>query len=343
MTSSTGAGLRVLAGGTFDRFHDGHKALLARAVSLAKGSPVIVGVTSDAFMRNLKFHAIETYEARAASVAGFVRSVGGKAEIIELNDRFGPALHEPAGSILCVSDETYASGLELNRLRKKAGRKALGIDRVPMVTGSDFLRISSTRIREGLIDFKGRRKKPVVVRVGSKNPVKILGARQACKSLFGAGFRVVPTGAKSGIPEQPFGHDITLQGAKNRAMNAYKSGKCDYGIGLESGLVRLGKMHFDVQFCAVYEPDSGFSIGHSMGFNIPDSVVERIRREGTSLGDVMSELSGIEKIGNGGGAIYHLSGGRLHRAEMVRESLLCAMIPRIARYASLPGNKKIKK
>lgn len=340
MTRESGPGHRVLAGGTFDSFHDGHKALLARSAQLACGRELVIGVTSDSLVKTLKLHAIEPYNKRARAVATFLAKLGTKAEIVPLEGRFGPSLLEPAGSILCVSDETYASGLELNRLRKRKGMKPLEIDKVPMVIGSDFLRISSTRIRAGLIDYNGRRKKPVIVRVGSKNPVKIQGARQACKSLFGSHFKVIAVNAKSGIPEQPFGHDITLKGAKNRAMNAYKSGACDYGIGLESGLVKLGKMHFDVQFCAVYEPDLGFSIGHSMGFNVPEFVVERIRREETSLGDVMSELSGIEKIGNGGGAIYHMSGGRLHRSEMVRESFLCAMIPRIARYSSLHGKKK---
>ncbi len=340
MKSGAKPGSRILAGGTFDRFHDGHKALLSRAAQLAAGKRLVIGVTSGLLAREFKLHSIEPYRKRAGSVRRFVSNLGKKAEIVPLDDRFGPALHEPAGSILCVSDETYSSALELNKIRKRKGLKQLEIDRVPMVIGSDFLRISSTRIRAGLIDWKGRRTKPVVVRLGSKNPVKIQGARQASRALFGSKFKVVPASAKSGIPEQPFGHDMTLRGAKNRALNAYKSGKCDYGVGLESGLVRLGRLHFDVQFCAVYEPDFGFSIGHSMGFHVPDYVIRRIRKENSSLGDIMSKLSGIEKIGNGGGAIYHLSGGRLHRGEMVRESFLCAMIPRIARYADWAGKSK---
>ncbi|HQT45191.1 MAG TPA: inosine/xanthosine triphosphatase, partial [Candidatus Micrarchaeota archaeon] len=255
------------------------------------------------------------YQARAAAVRRFAKAHGGKAVIVELNDRFGPAVSEPAGATLCVSDETYKSGLELNAARGKAGRKPLKIDRVPMVIGGDFLRISSTRVWSGAIGRNGRRKTPVIVRVGSQNPVKLSGAKEACMSLFGRNFRVFGSDVKSGIPEQPFGHDMTLRGAKNRAKRAYEGGKCDYGVGFESGLVKLGKLHFDVQFCAVYEPDFGFSIGHSMGFHVPGPVIDRIRREGVSLGDVMSDLSGIENIGNGGGAIYLLSGGRLHRSE----------------------------
>lgn len=339
MASNSKAVPRILLGGTFDSFHKGHAALLSRAITLARGKAVLVGVTSDKFMRGFKLHKIQPYHARAEAVRRFARSHGGKALIVELNDRFGPAIYKPAGATLCVSDETYKSALVLNAARKRAGRKPLKIDRVPMVIGEDFLRISSTRVWSGAIDKNGRRKTPVIVRVGSQNPVKLAGAREASASLFGKKFRVFGSDVKSGVAEQPFGHDMTLRGAKNRAKRAYDGGKCDYGVGFESGLVKLGQLHFDVQFCAVYEPDFGFSLGHSMGFHVPAPVIERIRNEGVSLGDIMSELSGIEKIGNGGGAIYHLSGGRLHRSEMVRESFLCAMIPRIARYAEWKNRK----
>ncbi len=327
----------VLCGGTFDSFHSGHKALLEVSFLLAKKmrAHLCVGVTSSTYAKKSKLHNIETYQKRRGHVEIFLHRLGSDYEIVELNDQFGPAKNAPSGSIICVSAETRNSIKALNKIRQKLGFGQLDMAVVPMVLSEDFLRISTSRVRSGAISADGKRLKPIIISVGSKNPVKLQGATQACKSLFGSKFRVLGADVKSGIPDQPFGHDVTLKGAKNRAKRAYDAGICDYGVGFESGLVSLGKMHFDVQFCAVYEPDFGFSIGHSMGFNVPDSVIKKIRREGLTLGDVMSELSGIEKIGNGGGAIYHLSGGRLHRSEMVRESLLCAMIPRIAKYDSI--------
>ena len=39
--------VRIAVGGTFDPLHDGHKALLKKAVELSRGGELVVGLTSD--------------------------------------------------------------------------------------------------------------------------------------------------------------------------------------------------------------------------------------------------------------------------------------------------------
>ena len=58
---------KVAVGGTFDKFHDGHKKLLSTAFEL--GDEIEIGVTSDAF-GGLKGN-IDSCKERMASVKSF--------------------------------------------------------------------------------------------------------------------------------------------------------------------------------------------------------------------------------------------------------------------------------
>ena len=79
------------------------------------------------------------------------------------------------------------------------------------------------------------------VAVGSKNPVKINAVRNVLLNIY---FEVNVTGVDvdSEVPPQPFGKDETIQGAVNRAKNAY-SNDFDLSIGIESGLMEIWKFN----------------------------------------------------------------------------------------------------
>nr|BAL59131.1 hypothetical protein HGMM_OP3C286 [Candidatus Acetothermum autotrophicum] len=47
------------------------------------------------------------------------------------------------------------------------------------------------------------------------------------------------------------------------------------------------------------------------------------------MGDVMSELAGIEKLGHKIGAIGYLSKGVLTREQLTEQAVLMALIPRL--------------
>ncbi|VVC02286.1 Non-canonical purine NTP phosphatase [uncultured archaeon] len=100
---------------------------------------------------------------------------------------------------------------------------------------------------------------------------------------------------------------------------------------MESGLFCLDeKTHMDITICCVYDGERE-SFGTSMGFLIPEYIVERIQRMKTDLSAAMEEIAGIEKIGRREGALGYFSCNALKRREQVESCVACAFVPRIAR------------
>ena len=56
--------------------------------------------------------------------------------------------------------------------------------------------------------------------VGSKNPVKLNATRNILERIF-SDLTITATDVDSEIPDQPFGLDQTIEGAINRAKNAF--------------------------------------------------------------------------------------------------------------------------
>lgn len=148
---------RVAVGGTFDRFHRGHEAILGKAFDL--GDHVLIGVTAEEMLgRKRAGHQIEGLEARRKAVEGFLSSSGldVRAEIIVLTDAAGPTATDPAIEALVVSPETEPVALGINEERQSNGLPPMDIVTIEFVMADDSVRISSTRIREGVIDREGR-------------------------------------------------------------------------------------------------------------------------------------------------------------------------------------------
>lgn len=78
----------------------------------------------------------------------------------------------------------------------------------------------------------------VVVIVASKNPVKIGATRDGFSRMFPtATLDVRALSVPSGVPDQPFTDEETLQGALNRARNAREAEPdADFWVGLEGGV-----------------------------------------------------------------------------------------------------------
>ena len=145
---------RVAVGGTFDPLHDGHKALLMKAVELSRRGVLLVGLTSDEMAKN-KAHDVSDYRSRYDTVMRFIQKQGIAPVIVKLDDPYGPTITEDF-DILVVSPETHPVGLKINKIR---GEKKLGqieIVLVDYVLADDGLPISSTRIKRGEIDEHGR-------------------------------------------------------------------------------------------------------------------------------------------------------------------------------------------
>ena len=144
-------------GGTFDEFHKGHRSILKKAFEV--GEKVIVGLCTDEFVKKLnKPHTVDPYEVRLKNLKRFLEENGllERAEIIPLNDPYGPTINDRGIEVLVVSEETAPTAYKINEFRKRRGLKPLEIIIVNMVLAEDEKTISTTRIRKGEIDREGR-------------------------------------------------------------------------------------------------------------------------------------------------------------------------------------------
>lgn len=145
----------VATGGTFDEIHAGHVALLSKALEV--GDKVIIGVTSDEFVRGKK-KINHDFSRRVANLKETIRKEFGGVnyEIAKLDNEFGPAVTTGNVGALVASAETQEKGSKLNEIRRKNGLAPAQIIVVPLIKAEDGKPISSTRIRAGEIDRNGK-------------------------------------------------------------------------------------------------------------------------------------------------------------------------------------------
>ncbi len=163
------------------------------------------------------------------------------------------------------------------------------------------------------------------VAVGSSNPVKVEGVKIAFQQFF-EDVVVEARSVNSGVSDQPFNAE-TVKGAMNRAFNAY-SEDLDFSVGIEAGLFSLKDAitgYLDIQVAAIYN-GSCTTIGFGPGFEYPSTVIKEVLR-GKEVGDVMSQLTGIERLGEKQGAIGYLTKGLITRSWLTSIAVTMALIP----------------
>ena len=73
---------KVALGGTFDRFHEGHRKLIEKAFEI--GQEVLIGITSDEFAGSKG--NIEPCKVRISKLKSILNKFGGKYYIARLDD-----------------------------------------------------------------------------------------------------------------------------------------------------------------------------------------------------------------------------------------------------------------
>ena len=164
--------------------------------------------------------------------------------------------------------------------------------------------------------------------VGSQNPVKMKATGNVLKQIYSE-VEVQAKHADSEVPDQPIGLETTINGAINRAKNVYTK-EFDLSVGIESGLLETPQSitgYLDLQWCAIYDGEKT-TLGVSAGFEYPPMVIEQVL-EGREVGDVMNQITGVDRLGQKKGAVSHLSRGLLDRTGNTEQCVLMAMIPRM--------------
>ena len=173
------------------------------------------------------------------------------------------------------------------------------------------------------------------VAVGTKNACKLAAVRRALElypEIAGASAKLEAHSVPSGISEQPMGMETTASGARNRAQAAHAAaaaaqspGAPVLGLGIESGLFELSGAHYDVCVVSAYDGVS-HHLGLSCAFEIPPPILRHVTHGGLDLSEACnaSGITSDPQLGEHGGLIGLLSGGRLTREDYTVQALTTA-------------------
>ena len=313
--------MKVGVGGTFSVLHKGHRRLLETAI--ANGDVMAIGLMSDDYCRRNKT-VVLPYAERERALREFLDLKSARFTIVPLNVKEGTAPSDPELDVLIVSQETRSLGPKINDMRLRNGLRPVHIIVVPYVLAEDYRPISSTRVLDGEIDAEGRLLRPLVVNVGSENPVKVAAVREVLQRIHPQ-LAVNAVAVPRTVGEQPWGVEAEL-GAEARAMGSL--GKGDLGIGIEAGVLERADGLYDVQHCVIVDGTGRTTRGQGMGFRYPPVVAELVRK-GMTVGDACAQLFEEGDQGSGKGAIGILTNGVLDRKSLTEQAVLAAMVPRI--------------
>ena len=166
--------------------------------------------------------------------------------------------------------------------------------------------------------------------IGTRNPGKIEGARQAFEKYFD-NIEIEGIPVSSNVGDQPINEEI-LQGAKNRVKNLREyvmknNIQADFYISSEAGITNMLGEWIDIN-SVVIEDSKGFqSVGTSQGFPIPDKYIDEIKE--TELGKVMDKIFSGQELGKGKGGISFLTKNKITRIDLTRNAFIMALISHI--------------
>lgn len=119
------------------------------------------------------------------------------------------------------------------------------------------------------------------VLIGTKNPGKIEGAKQAFDKYF-KDIEIIGVEVNSEVSNQPFNEEI-LEGARNRIKNLHQYAKennlqADYYVASEAGITTWFDTWIDINLAVVENAKGLQCVGTSQGFLIPKKYQEEIKK-----------------------------------------------------------------
>ncbi|HSW48231.1 MAG TPA: pantetheine-phosphate adenylyltransferase, partial [Candidatus Saccharimonadales bacterium] len=145
-----------ILGGTFDRFHTGHKKLIDTA--FANSEKVTIGIATQEMFKQKDTHwVIEDFQTRKHSVEKYLQSkdLQKRAGIIPINDIYGNSLKESGIDAIFATEANLENVQMINSKRIETGLAPLDVINVNYALDQNSEIISSSRIRSGKIDRLG--------------------------------------------------------------------------------------------------------------------------------------------------------------------------------------------
>ena len=163
--------------------------------------------------------------------------------------------------------------------------------------------------------------------IGTKNPGKIEGAKQAFEKYFD-NVEIEGISVNSDVPKQPINREV-FQGAKNRVKNLKKYAKennikADFYIASEGGIQNLLCDEWLELTTAVIEDANGYqSVGTSQGFPIPEKYLKEIKEK--ELGKVIDRIFSENELCKEKGGESILTHGEVSRIDITKNAFMMAL------------------
>lgn len=145
--------------------------------------------------------------------------------------------------------------------------------------------------------------------VGSTNKVKVNAVKEVLEIL---GHEVIGEEAPSGVSNQPFSDQETLEGAYNRASTV--SARAEIGIGLEAGVEELNGIYYLVNWGVLKTRDGKVFYAGGTRLPLPYELVAPLK-EGKELSEVIDDYSSRLDVRSNEGAIGILTADFYNRKE----------------------------
>jgi inosine/xanthosine triphosphatase len=164
------------------------------------------------------------------------------------------------------------------------------------------------------------------VAVGSSNPVKVQAVREVLRFIAPEA-TIAGVAVESGVPDQPWGDEETIRGARTRAIAAREALSAELGVGIEGGVVANADGSLRTCAWAVVVGDgSREGVGGSLAMPLPESIAVLVR-SGMELGDATEAVTGKIDVKRQAGAVGILTAGLVDRQEAYEVIVAYALAP----------------
>ena len=162
--------------------------------------------------------------------------------------------------------------------------------------------------------------------VGSANPVKIEATKRAFKKVWPQKkWEIVGIEVSSGVSHQPMTDKEAVKGARNRAKEALKIIRADFGVGLEGGLQEFEGNWFDTGWIVVIDKKGKEGIGSTIRMqNAPKTI--KMVQVGMELGHVDDIVFKVKNSKQGDGHFGLMSKNAVTRTEAYTEGVISALV-----------------
>jgi inosine/xanthosine triphosphatase len=162
------------------------------------------------------------------------------------------------------------------------------------------------------------------VAVGSKNPVKVRATENVFRKVFGKKIKILSVKIDSGVFHMPSSFEEIVKGAINRAKNALKTTKADFGVGLEGGYEKTKFGFFLSGAVAIVDKKGRIGIGGGGRILLPKKIVRELEK-GKELGEIMDQIQKTKNTKQKWGAVGFLLKGYTNRQKSFEQAVLYAL------------------